>query len=125
MTIATLNYINKLMRSMDIHYRFMHWKEKPPDDYYFTGEYFENPSLTKEENGRHDTTFILRGYTRDSWLLLEQTKERIEKNCGKTVILNDGTGIAIFYDSATIVPTGDNSMKSIKINLTIQEWKVN
>lgn len=125
MTTATLDYINKLMQSIGIHYRFMEWKTKPPADYYYVGEYFENPSPTREENGRQDITFILRGFTRNEWMLLEETKGKIEANCAKTAILQDGTGIAIFYESAQPVPTGDSRLKSIKINLQIQEWKVN
>lgn len=125
MSIAALAYIADLMQSMGIPYDFMRWNTEPPDDYYFVGEYIEEPSLTKQESGKQDTTFILRGFTRGSWLLLEQAKAKIEKNCAKTAILANGSGIAVFYDSATVVPTGDSELKSIKINLTIQEWSVN
>lgn len=125
MTTATLDYINRLMQRIGIHYRFMEWKTKPPDEYYFVGEYFENPSPTREENGRQDITFILRGFTRGNWMALEEAKEKIEAYCSITAILPDGTGIAIFYDGAQPVPTADNQLKSIKINLQIQEWKVN
>ena len=125
MSIAALAYIADLMQSMGIPYDFMRWNTEPPDDYYFVGEYIEEPSPTKQESGKQDTTFILRGFTRGSWLLLEQAKAKIEKNCAKTAILSDGSGIAVFYDSATVVPTGDSELKSVKINLTIQEWRVN
>jgi len=124
MSIAALEYMKNLMQSMGIPYQFMLWNEEPPDTY-FVGEYIEIPSLTKEESGKQDATFILRGFTRGSWLSLEQAKAKIEKSCAKTAILNDGSGIAVFYDSATVVPTMDNQLKSIKINLIIQEWRVN
>lgn len=125
MSIAALAYIASLMQHMGIPYEFMRWQAETPDDFYFVGEYIEAPSPTKEESGKQETTFILRGFTRGSWLLLEQAKAKIEKQCAKTAILSDGSGIAVFYDSATVVPTGDNELKSIKINLTIQEWSVN
>lgn len=125
MSVATLKYVSELMGILEIPYEFMHWNSSIPPDMYFVGEYIESPSMTKEENGHQETTFILRGFTRKEWLLLEQTKEKIEKNATQTAILGDGTGIAIFYDSATVVPTGDAELKSIKINLNIQEWKVN
>lgn len=124
MSIAALAYIENLMQSMGIPYAFMEWSEKPPDDY-FVGQYIENPSTTLEENGHQETTFILRGFTGGSWLNLEAYKEKIERNITKTAILDDGTGIAVFYDSAMVVPTGVAGWKSIKINLKIQEWKVN
>lgn len=125
MSIAGLAYVGDLLQGLSIPYRFMEWKSKPPDDYYFVGEYNEVPSLTREENGHCETTFILRGFTRGDWELLEQAREKIERNAAKTAILPDGSGIAVFYDTATVVPTGDSELKSIKINLTIQEWKVN
>lgn len=125
MSVAALQYIADMMERIDIPYAFMRWDTEPPADYYFVGEYNEVPSMTKEEDGRQDITIILRGFTRGSWLLLEQAKERIEKNAQQTAILNNGSGIAVFYDSAMVVPTGDAELKSIKINLNIQEWKVN
>ena len=125
MTEATLAYVKNLMKSMDIPYDFMRWNKEEMPDCYFIGEYFETPSLTREENGYQETTFILRGFTRQEWLLLERAKAKIEANMAKTAILEDGTGIAVFYDSATPVPTNDAELNSIKINLKIQEWKVN
>lgn len=124
MTIAALRYIGKLMESLGIHYQFMRWNSGIPPDGYFVGEYIESPSLTLEESGFQESTFILRGFTRGDWLTLEQNKEKIEQAIPKTAILPNGAGIAVFYDSSTVVPTGDDELKSIKINLKIQEWKV-
>lgn len=126
MSAAALGYIATMMREIGVPYRYERWKsEELPDDYYCVGEsYTEIPLLTKEEDGRHETTLYLRLFTRREWLLLEQAKDLIESHCARTAILDDGTGIAVFYDSAMIVPTGDAELKSMKINLTIQEWKV-
>ena len=130
MSIAALKYVSDLLASLSIPYAFMEWKEKPPEgsnpkEYrYFVGEYIEDTMTTREEDGRQDSTLILRGFTRGDWLLLEQDKETIERNAMKTAVLPDGTGIAVFYDGASVVPTGDAELKSIKINLNIQEWKV-
>jgi hypothetical protein len=123
-TEATLKYVSVMMESLGIPYEFMRWNSGIPPDAYFVGEYIESPSMTKEESGFQETTFILRGFTRQSWLLLEQAKAKIEANVAKTAILDDGTGIAVFYESASPVPTGDAELKSIKIDLKIQEWKV-
>lgn len=125
MSIAALGYVAGLMESLDIPYAFARWTKDELPDCYFVGEYTEIPSVTKEENGYQETTVILRGFTRKSWMLLEEAKAKIEKHACKTAILNDGTGIAVFYDSCLTVPTGDAELKSIKINLNIKEWKVN
>ena len=124
MSEAALKFISDLMESMGIPYAFMEWQERPPDCY-FVGEYMDNPSPTREESGLTESTFILRGFTRREWLLLEQAKQKIEKRVAVTAILDDGSGIAVFYDTAQPVPTGDSELKSIKINLEIQERKVN
>lgn len=124
MSMASIKYVSDMMAGIPLPYAFMRWTENTTPDVYFVGEYSEIPSTTREENGRQDVTVILRGFTRGPWLLLEEAKEKIEKSCAKTVILSDGTGLAVFYDSAMPVPTGDAELKSIKINLTIQEWRV-
>lgn len=127
MSIATLEYIANLMQSIGVDYQYMRWNVedgKPLPDCYFVGEYMEIESTTKEENGYQETTFILRGFTRKSWMLLEEAKEKIEKGVPQTAILGNGSGIAVFYGSATVVPTNDAELKSIKIDFDIQEWKV-
>lgn len=94
---------------------------------YFVGEYTESEPMT--EDGLHEATFMLTGFSRDSWLTLEDAKERIERyfnmSSGKTYITARGTGIAISYAGSMVVPTGDAELKKIQINLDIKEWKVN
>lgn len=123
MSIAALMYISDLMDEFSIPYSFMRWNEKPPDCY-FVGEYSEVPNNNKEETGYTETTFYLRGFTRKDWLALEEAKEKIEASVTKTAILDNGSGIAVFYESGTLVPTGDAELKSIQITLKIKEWKV-
>lgn len=125
MSIEALAYMNNMMESLGIPYEFMRWNSGQPPDYYFVGEYIEVDSPYRYENGHTESTFILRGFTRGDWLLLEEAKAKIEKSAMKTAILPNGNGIAVFYDYGTPVPTNDAELKSIKINLTIQEWKVN
>lgn len=125
MSEAGLQFIANLMERIGIPYAFLEWQEKPPNDYYFVGDYIEEDNNTKDENGLQRSTFILRGFTRKSRMFLEQAKAKIEKAVSVTAILDDGSGIAVFYGSGNHVPTGDAELKSIKINLNIQEWRVN
>lgn len=124
MSIAGLKYVSDLMNSLSIPYAFVRWNTTPPDDYYFVGEYNEVDTTTREENGYTETNVTLRGFTRKDWLLLEQAKAKIEANATKTAILDDGSGIAVFYETGMVVPTADAELKSIQINLKIKEWKV-
>lgn len=125
MTDAALAWVNTLMDNLSIPYAFMEWKEKPPEDCYFVGDFIETPTLDREENGHTECQFILRGFSRKDWMTLEHAKRKIEKHAATTTILEDGTGLAVFYSHGEHVPTGDAEWKSIKINLTIQEWRVN
>lgn len=125
MTEATLTWFANLMDNLSIPYDFMEWKEKPPEDYYFVGDFIEAATTDREENGHKEYTFILRGFTRKDWMLLEQAKAKIEKSAAVTTILEDGTGLAVFYSYGEHVPTGDAALKGIKINLSVHEWRVN
>jgi len=124
MSIAALNFLNQRMEeALPGHCAFMRWNTHPPDDYYFTYEYSETPVLNAEEDGRREMSVFIRGYTWKDWMALEQAKEIILKKVPTTAILEDGSGIAIFYDAASVVPTGLDELKSIKIDMTIQEWR--
>lgn len=124
MSIAAWAYINSRLNALAINYAFIRWNDTLPEDYYFVGEYIELPSLTKEEDGMQETTVILRGYTYNDWMLLEEAKGKIESSLPVTTVLENGNGLAVFYDNAEVVPTSVENFKSIKINLTVQEWKV-
>lgn len=124
MTEAALKFVSDLMDRLSIPYAFMEWKSKPPDRYH-VGEPIGVAMTTMEEDGREDTAFFLRGFTRGEWSLLLNDAEKIKKNLPQTAILPDGTGIAVFYAGSQPVPTGYAQLKSIKINLDIKEWSVN
>lgn len=122
----TLKIISDAMERLGIEYGLGVYAKKPITYPYFVGEYTESPPMY--ENGHQESTFMLTGYARDSWLPLENAKEKIEnyfnKISGKTVIVDNGSAVAIFYDGAFIAPTVDAELRRIQINLNIQEWKV-
>ena len=125
MTNAALALVDSGMDSLGLNYAFMHWA-KQPDYPYFTGEYQETESMT--EDGLQESRFILNGWTRNSWLELEQAKEKVEnyfnRITGKQVITTNGSAVAVFYANSLVIPTGDAELKRIQINLLIKEWKV-
>lgn len=94
---------------------------------YFVGEYTESAPLN--EDGLQTATIMLTGFHRGTWEELETVKAKIEnyfnKVSGKTVMADDGSAVAIFYDSALIIPKEDAELKSVQINLSVQEWSVN
>lgn len=127
MSIAALKVISDGMKALNIEYGFGVYSGNPVVYPYFVGEYTETESVT--EDGLQETSFLLTGFSRESWLALEQAKEKIEnyfnKVSGKTVMADNGSAVAVFYANALIVPTGDAELKRMQINLAIKEWKVN
>lgn len=125
MSIQALTAVKDGMKAIGINYEFGTWTKDVVYPY-FTGEYQETPPTS--ENGMQETTFLLTGFTRGTWLELEEAKEKIKnyfnKVSGKTVIAEDGSAVAIFYEHSLIVPTGDAELKRIQINLSIKEWSV-
>lgn len=130
MSIATLKIVSDAMKELGLAYgfgRFIPAPDAPVPDHYFVGEYQETIPMT--EDGMQESTFLLTGFGRGSWLQLENAKEAIQtyfnRVSGKTVITDNGSAVAVFYANSMIVPTNDAELKRIQINLNIKEWKVN
>ena len=127
MTTAVMKFISEAMESEGIPYEFMEFTSPIADlQSYWAGEYSEIPP--NAEDGMQETQLILTGTGRGSWLNLEKEKVKIEKIFptigGRTAILDNGSGVAVFYGNAFPVPTGDGFLKRLQINLTVKEWKV-
>lgn len=127
MTTAVMKFISEAMESEGIPYEFMEFTSPIADlQSYWVGEYSEIPP--NAEDGMQETQLILTGTGRGSWLNLEKEKVKIEKIFptigGRTAILDNGSGVAVFYGNAFPVPTGDGFLKRLQINLTIKEWSV-
>jgi hypothetical protein len=121
-----LKVVSDGMTELGLEYEFGEYTKEPIVYPYFVGEYTETEPMT--EDGLQETTFMLSGFSRGTWLTLENAKAKIEnyfnKVYGKTVMVDDGSAVAVFYGSSLIVPTGDEELKKIQINLQCKEWKV-
>lgn len=121
-----LKVVSAGMAELGIEYEFGEYTKKRIVYPYFVGEYTEQEPMT--EDGLQETTFLLSGFSRGTWLTLENAREKIEnyfnKVYGKTVMVDDGSAVAVFYGNSLIVPTGDEELKKIQINLQCKEWKV-
>lgn len=123
MTQESLAYINTALTNAGINYEFMEWASELVYPY-FVGEYSEPEPMN--EDGMQESTFMITGTTDGTWLSLEEAKTIIERElCNKTAILPNGNGIAVSYSGSLVVPTGNERMKRMQINLNIKEWKVN
>lgn len=118
-----LGIIATELNSIDVPYEFMEWTDAVQYPY-FVGEYQEVPPTA--EDGGKESTLILTGTTKGSWLELEQFRAKVEKHfhpiCGLRKSIGDGA-VAIYYENSFPVPTGEADLKRIQINLRIKEWK--
>lgn len=124
MTKAGLTYINQCMNVLQIPYEFMEWTSTPVPNTYWVGEYTEVPSIN--EDGLDETDFIITGTTNQKYIDLETVKERIKEyfpNEGRTAILANGAGIAVCYSNSFPVPSMQEGIYRLQINLNIKEWK--
>ena len=122
MTKEGLNFISSILKPL-VNYHFLYYKTDKVEYPYWVGEYLE--SEYSEETNYQETTFILTGVTRGSYLELEKQKEIIKKALkDKRAILSNGAGIAVHYDYSMPIRTDDIELQKIQINLTIQEWEV-
>lgn len=129
MSKAGLKIISDAMESLGLSYSFLRFNvadgEDAPD-VYFVGEYEETEPI--DESGLQETTFLLTGFTRKAWILLEDAKEAISayfnKVGGHTVIADNGSAVAVFYSNSLVVPTEDAELKRLQINLDVKEWSV-
>lgn len=122
MTTEGLNFISSILKPL-INYHFLYYKTDKVEYPYWVGEYLE--SEYSAETNYQETTFILTGVTRGSYLELEKQKEIIKKALkDKRAILSNGTGIAVHYDYSMPIRVDDIELQKIQINLTIQEWEV-
>jgi hypothetical protein len=123
MTIEGLSFVNSCIEKLNIPYQFMEWKSKIPDTY-FVGEYTELETM--DESGREESSFILTGTTNRNYMELESVRGKLKEyftNEGLTAILDSGSGIAVFYDSSFPVPSIDEGVRRIQINLKVKEWR--
>lgn len=126
MSKQALKFVSDGMEAIGLEYDFETFKKKPIVYPYFIGQYTEQEPQT--EDGLQESTFMLTGFHRGEWLDLEDAKEKIEKYFnkvgGRRIITDNGSAVVIFYAGALVVPTGDDDLKSIQINLHVKEWKV-
>ena len=122
-----LGFINKALEDAGVPYEFLEWTQKITYPY-FVGEYSEFES--DNESGEGDKSFILAGFYRgnNARYELEKMRAKIEATFpaigGKVAALDSGSVVAIFYGNSSYIPTGEEELYKIQINLSIKLWKV-
>lgn len=122
-----LGFINKVLEDAGVPYELLEWTQKVTYPY-FVGEYSEfEPD---NESGEEDKSFILTGFYRgnNARYELEKMRAKIEATFpaigGKVAALDSGSVVAVFYGNSSYIPTGEEELYKIQINLSIKLWKV-
>lgn len=122
-----LEFINNALDDAGVPYEFMEWTQGVTYPY-FVGEYSEfEPD---NESGEEDKSFILTGFYRgdNARYELEKMRAKIEATFpaigGKVAALDSGSVVAVFYGNSSYIPTGEEELYKIQINLSIKLWKV-
>lgn len=122
-----LGFINKALEDAGVPYEFLEWTQGVTYPY-FVGEYSEfEPD---NESGEEDKSFILTGFYRgnNARYELEKMRAKIEATFpaigGKVAALDSGSVVAVFYGNSSYIPTGEEELYKIQINLSIKLWKV-
>lgn len=122
-----LEFMNKALDDAGVPYEFMEWTQGVTYPY-FVGEYSEFEP--ENESGEEDKTFILTGFYRGNNARYELGKMRAKIEAtfpainGKMATLNSGSVVAVFYGNSSYIPTGEEELYKIQINLSIKLWKV-
>lgn len=122
MSEEVLAWMDTLLSGLGINYQYGIWSIHPVPFPYFVGEMDEDP--LESEDGMQQCTFMLTGTGR-SLLELGRVKNEIKKLNGTRAILENGSGVALFYDGAYSVPIDEADMRRMQVNLQIKEWRVN
>ena len=119
-----LKFINAQMDAIGVPYEFGQWSSDITYPY-FVGEQ-PSPEVFPAEDGSEESTILVMGFHRGKIIDLETVKQKIKSHFSPIHGLRsktDSGSIAVFYDGAFYIPTGEADLKKIQINLTIKEWK--
>lgn len=118
-----LGFISEQMDLISVPYELLEWTSEVKYPY-FVGEYTEDPVIS--EDGAEETTLILTGFHRGKFIDLETAKNKIKNHFPAIEGLRadtDSGAIAVFFDGAFPIPTGEAQFQRIEIHLKIKEWK--
>lgn len=118
-----LKFIKEQMDMIHVPYEFGEWTS-PVVYPYTVGEITEEPIVT--EDGLEESTLLLTVFHRGKYIDMETVKATIKKHFDPIFGLRattDSGAIAVFYDGAFYIPTGEADLKRMQINIKIKEWK--
>ena len=123
MTTETLKYIKNCMDQLNIPYSFNLWNSEVVFPYW-VGEYTEIENMN--EDGMSQYTFTLTGMSNESMLSLLGTVQKLKNyfQYVRSEIIPNGYGVAVSYINSLVIPTGEQGLFRVQVNLNVKEWGV-
>ena len=120
---SILNFIKSEMEELNIPYDFLEWNKKLTFPY-FVGEISEIPTL--DEDGQSQYQFILTGTDQKSTMNMLSVNEKLKNRYkyGYKTLLDNKSGVVIIYDNMLPIPSVDEDIRRIQINLKIKVWEI-
>lgn len=118
-----LKFINEQMDAIAVPYQYGEWTSKVVYPY-GVGEITAFSPLN--EDGAEESTLLLTFWHRGALIELEKIVNKLKKHFHPIYGLRGSTDsgtIAVFFDTAFPVPSGEAELKKMQINLKIKEWK--
>ncbi|WP_407399686.1 hypothetical protein [Treponema sp.] len=113
------------MSALGLNYGLLEYVADPIVYPYWVGS--NSPRETDSEDGLSEDTFMLNGFTRSTLSELQADSESIESyfsRNGKFITAADGSAVIIIFSGSQMIPTGEEELKRIQVNLIIKEYGV-
>ena len=118
--MSVLGYIDKKLSEI-VNYELGKWTGTKLVFPYWVGEYQEVGFNAEQQCQEY--SFTLTGTNNGTLNELEKDKEKIKKLLADhTAIIEDGRGVAIYWNTALHIPSEDERINRMQIILTIHEW---
>lgn len=120
---SILKFIKSEMDELNIPYDFIEWNKKLTFPY-FVGEISEIPTL--DEDGQSQYQFILTGTDKETInnMLSVNEKLKTKYKYGYKTLLDNGSGVVVIYENMLPIPSQDETIRRIQINIRIKQWEM-
>ena len=78
------------------------------------------------EDGSEESTFMLTGTTMKKYMELESVRQKLKEyfpSYGRKTILESGSGIVVMYSDSFPIPSVQEGVHRLQVNLKIKEWR--
>lgn len=118
--VSMLSFLAEQMEDLGIPYEFGEWTDTVSYPY-FVGSFSEIES--RFEDSYTGGTFTVDGWMRGSKLSLVEAADKIKEKFKDLRAVREGTAFFTAFQNSSFIPTGEEELHRITINIDTKEWK--